>query len=361
MSWKMGVVAFIVGGGFLAACSEPRGSKQASTTVSVTERIAIGPPLGDADEEDLEVNHLPLVGYVYPRNYPNQQVSMADRQAAIDELHAMRDAQGAAHFDPDGAASGCEACVGEPSCLFGACREPCPHESEVPAPCPDGEIRYTAPGASLCFCVPITAPTDAGGTGGPGAPGCGWTPSGPTNIPGRITSLVFAPDGMTLFAGTVGGLWSSPDKGRRWSRVKIGAAYGTTVGDVAINSGSGEVVVGMFDHSKSSYADGIWLSPTGATDTFTQISNASLDDALANTAGGSFAVRRIVSSPAAGGEVYLGAENGVYVGTRSGTTFNWTLLGDKHLWADDIELDFSASPPVVGGGGGAPPRQPGGF
>ncbi len=173
--------------------------------------------------------------------------------------------------------------------------------------------------------------------------------------------MKFAPDGTTLYAGTVGGLWRSPDKGRTWQRIKVGAAFGTTVGDVAINTASNEVIAGMFDPAHTTYQDGIWLSPTGDTDTFTQISNDSLENALLvpGFPNSKFPVEQIFASPVLGGDVYLAAENGVYVGTRSGVTFNWSLLGGKNLFVDDIDVDFSGGSPVVYAAARTSSRWPG--
>ena len=57
---------------------------------------------------------------------------------------------------------------------------------------------------------------------------CAWRSIGPTNINGRVTSIVIDPNNrLRIFAATVGGIWRSMDGGRRWRRVTDNVKHAT--------------------------------------------------------------------------------------------------------------------------------------
>lgn len=325
---------------WLSACSS--NSQKSETTGRSSARLSIGPRtlggFGQAEEEtDFGITGKRLFGYVYRRAFPEQQVSQSRHATAIAQLHSMRSALGKTHFDPDGT-SPVDACGGTcdegQACLFGACRLPC---SGGEFPCAASCEFWSSLG---CYCVPCDAPGDAGdaGGGGPGAPGCGWVPAGPTDVPGRVTALAFDPgDSNRLFSGSVGGLWRSPDQGRRWQRVRIGATS-RDVAEIAFNATTREIFVGMADYPYKIRGDGVWMSATGDSDSFTKISNATIDAARVN---------RVIARPGANGDVYVATSAGLFVGTRSGGTFNWARLDGMDGDVDDMEITFTTTPPTI--------------
>ena len=323
-------------------CLEPDSESQA--VAGSTQRLRVGPPLPETEGEDpegeeaFEIEDRRRLGYVYPRDYPSSEVSLSRRALALEQLAVMRTALAQPHFDPDAPPAPPDTCGGscdeDQACLFGACRDQC-GGGEFPCNflCP-----FQTEGD--CFCVPCGGPGDdaGGGPGGPGAPGCGWFPTGPTNIPGRVMALAVDPgDGNRLFAGTVGGLWGSADKGRRWERVRVGAAS-RVVSDIGFNAGTREMFLAMSDFAYESRGDGVWMSPSGESDSFIKVSDATVD---------SLRVSRVISAAGVDGDVYLATTGGLYLGTRSAGAFSWARLDAMDAPVDDMEITFSTTPPTV--------------
>jgi photosystem II stability/assembly factor-like uncharacterized protein len=153
-----------------------------------------------------------------------------------------------------------------------------------------------------------------------------------------VNALAFDPGNPSrLFAGTIGGLWVSPDKGRRWSRVPVGGAT-RVVSNVAFNTASNEIFVGLSDVPYSEHGDGIWLSATGDPGSFTRVSDATVDGLY---------VPKVIVEPRSGGDVYLATSNGLYRGTRSGATWTWSVLDSMTARLDDAAVDFTTNPPTV--------------
>jgi len=323
------------------ACS--KADQPVDPVARLFEALTVGPQIGtgpqsplDGAEEDSEFDVFGrrLFGYVYPRNYPNLEVSQSRHATALAQLEAMRQAQGLTHFDPDAPpADACGGCPAGQACLFGACRSSC-GTGEFPC---GGFCEFSS--GEQCFCVPCGGPTDAGsGGGGPGAPGCGWTPSGPTNIPGRVTAIQFDPgDANRMFAGSVGGLWASADRGRRWNRVRLGSTS-RVVGDIAFNGSTREIFVAMSDVQYSGAGDGLWMSSNGDSDSFTRVSDATINGQRIN---------RVIAQSGTNGDVYVATTGGVYVGTRPSGTFTWARLDSMDALIDDMEIDLNSSPPTV--------------
>ncbi len=341
--WAMSL-AVLAGALGLAACETDSGSGSPPENVgSAIDKLQVGPRLphvnGDNEEGEgsFELEEQRLAGYVHRRAFPNDQISVSRHATALTQLAAMRVAQARPHFDPDAPPApvgACDATCNEgQECLFGACRDHCG----------TGEFRCggglcTFRSADGCFCVPCDGPGGGGGPGGPGAPGCGWMPSGPTNVPGRVMALAFDPgDSNRLFAGTVGGLWLSGDQGRRWQRSRIGAST-RLVSDIGFNTTTREIFVAMSDQAYRSRGDGVWSSPSGATDTFTKVSDGTVDMS---------SVYRVIAQPGVNGDVYVATTGGIFVGTRPAGTFTWTLLDGMNAVIDDMEITFTTTPPTV--------------
>jgi photosystem II stability/assembly factor-like uncharacterized protein len=101
-----------------------------------------------------------------------------------------------------------------------------------------------------------------------GAEAVTWSPAGPTNIPGRITSIDVHPaDPNTIYAASAsGGVYKSTDLGASWTIV-FGEEGTYSIGAVAVDPNDGNTVwVGPGEPSNSidSYeADGIFKSTDG--------------------------------------------------------------------------------------------------
>lgn len=182
--------------------------------------------------------------------------------------------------------------------------------------------------------------------GGPEAPGtfdasnCAWSSIGPTNINGRVTQIAVDPtNNQRLFVTTVGGIWRSTDGARRWQRVSD-EFLSTVFASVAINPVTpSEVFIGGGDpnyHGAWRSGLGIWRSTSnGDPGSWTKISPPELDNQV---------IYRLRIDPAAPNNVYAATSTGVYLGTRSGATITFARLGGFDAWANDIVVDFSATP-----------------
>ena len=176
-----------------------------------------------------------------------------------------------------------------------------------------------------------------------GVNGCAWTSAGPTNIAGRVTSIAVDPtDRNRVYATTVGGIWRSADAGRRWQRVSDDF-LATVFASIAVNPSSpNEVVAGGGDPNLAQWStgDGIWRSDDyGAPGSWTRISPPELNPSI---------VYRLRFAPKEPNDLYVGSSKGVWVGTHNGGTITFTSpLGGFDSHANDIAVDFSATPPRV--------------
>ena len=140
--------------------------------------------------------------------------------------------------------------------------------------------------------LPPIHPTSPGLTFRP----CEWIPSGPTNVPGRVTGLAVtkqaaSPGSPRVVATTVGGVWRSMDGGQHWERVSdtmkpgVFGAIGVTPHDPSETNPVDEVFVGggdpnYFDPSRAG-GPGIWRSTSGgAAGSWQRVGPAELADAV---------------------------------------------------------------------------------
>lgn len=187
------------------------------------------------------------------------------------------------------------------------------------------------------------------GPAGVGAPGtvdannCAWSSIGPTNINGRITNIAIDPtNNQRLFVTTVGGIWRSTDGARRWQRVSDDF-LATVFASVAINpSTPSEVFIGGGDpnyHGGWGSGLGIWRSTSnGDPASWSKVSPAELDNHV---------IYRLRIDPTAPNQVYAATSNGVYLGTRSGSSITFARLAGFDAWTNDIAVDFSVTPRLV--------------
>ena len=316
---------------------EPEASRPADTTLR-RNALTIGPPLGPGGQSGKEAEAAEIAEeerFAFPRSYPEDEVSQADRTAALAQLQTMRTLQNSVPYDP--ASDTCKGmCTEAQACFSGYCANPCLPNSDPNFPCAQGVAQQ---GPYGCFCVP----SGNGGAPGTAASGCGWTPVGPTNIAGRVNGLAFDPgDNNRLIAATVGGVWISPDKGRTWHRAVMSAAA-TQVGTVAFNTTTRELFAGTGDPSRQTAGDGIWMASVDASgvagESGTWAKMSDLDDAT---------IFKIRVAPGANGNVYVATNKGLYVGIRSSdNTWSWGLLGGMDANIDDVVLDTTTSPPFV--------------
>jgi photosystem II stability/assembly factor-like uncharacterized protein len=168
---------------------------------------------------------------------------------------------------------------------------------------------------------------------------CAWVSLGPTNINGRVTGIAIDPNnGQRIFATSVGGIWRSEDEGRRWQRVSEDF-LSTIFASVALNPGnSREVYAGAGDpnyHDPSS-GNGVWFSSMGGdSGSWTKISGTVLDTLV---------IYRIRIDPVAPNSLYVATSGGVYLGTRTGSSFNFARIAGFDAWTTDIAVDFSVAP-----------------
>lgn len=330
--WVRAGLEFVVGAGILGATLGIGGCTRAEqSTESVAETanaISIGPVLSG---EETEADDQFIFDYVFRRRFPFSEISRDQRYEAVGAIGTLRASTGIDEYDF--ASDTCSGtCPAPGACLAGFCAQQC---QVPPNDCPSGTVARLS--NAHCYCVPPSSV----GTPLP-ASGCGWTPIGPNNVPGRVNALAFDPKNPNrLFAGTVGGLWSSSDKGRRWGRVVLTppgmpAPASARVRSLDFNPTSGELFVGTGDEHFG--GDGVWLSSTGVSGSFSKISGATFDNAV---------IARIKSVPANGGSVYVASEKGVYVGVRSGAAWSWSVLAGMASNVTDLAADFRTSPPTL--------------
>lgn len=192
--------------------------------------------------------------------------------------------------------------------------------------------------------VPAGWRDEPGRPGDVGPGGCAWTSAGPTNINGRVTNIAIDPNNnQRIFITTVGGIWRSRDGGRRWQRVSDDF-LATVFASIAVNPGNGnEVLAGGGDPNyggaSSASGLGIWRSTSGGDPgSWAKVSPAALDGHV---------IFRIRFDPAAPNDIYAATSNGVYIGTHSGTTINWSRLGGFDANTNDLIVDFSVTPRKV--------------
>ena len=185
-----------------------------------------------------------------------------------------------------------------------------------------------------------------GGVSAPGtvdASNCAWSSTGPTNINGRVTHIAVDPtNGQRLFVTSVGGVWRSTDGARRWQRVSDDF-LSTVFASVAVNpSTPSEVFVGGGDpnyHNTVRGGLGIWRSTAdGDPGSWSKVSPPELDNQV---------IYRLRIDTASPNNVYAATSNGVYIGTRSGSSITFARLGAFNAWANDIAVDFSVTPRLV--------------
>lgn len=187
---------------------------------------------------------------------------------------------------------------------------------------------------------------DKPGDSAPGtvdASNCAWSSTGPTNINGRITHIAIDPtNNQRLFVTTVGGIWRSTDGARRWQRV-TDDFISTVFASVAINPTTpAEVFIGGGDpnyHGGWRSGLGIFRSTAnGDPGSWTKVSPPELDNHV---------IYRMRIDPAAPNNVYAATSNGVYLGTRSGSSITFARLAAFDAWTNDIVVDFSVTPRLV--------------
>jgi len=179
------------------------------------------------------------------------------------------------------------------------------------------------------------------GQTGPG--GCAWSSLGPTNINGRVTAIAADPtNSQRLFETSVGGIWRSIDGGRRWQRVSDDF-LSTVFASIVVNpANAAEIFAGAGDPdyaSPPSAVSGVWRSGTnGDPSSWTKVSGTTLDAAV---------VYRLYVDPNSPNNLYVAASTGVFLGTRSGANFSFSRIGGFDAWANDLVIDFSATPPLL--------------
>jgi hypothetical protein len=208
------------------------------------------------------------------------------------------------------------------------CGVPCPEPND-PGSCATPSITTSAG----CFCVVSDGNTTPAG--------CMWTSVGPTNIPGRVTSLAVDPtDSHNLYAATVGGLWRSITNGRRWENVSRDL-LAQTAGAIAVNPGNpAEILAGYGDPNMiADSANTLFLSSShGKAGSWVDVTPPELDNQV---------IFKIIYNPTPPNDVYLGTSLGVFAGTHSGSTITFSRLASFDARVSDIAVDFSASPPIV--------------
>jgi hypothetical protein len=241
--------------------------------------------------------------FILPRAWPATEIDPNKRLRAYEELRALRASRGLRHITTQWGAAG-----------------------------------------------PGGGPGGGGPGGGPGAPGgmdaggCAWTTAGPTNINGRVTNIAIDPTNRDrIFITTVGGIWRSTNRGRTWQRVSDDF-LSTVFASVAINPDNpAEVFAGGGDPNYHGAGGangiGIWRSTAGGDPgSWSKVSPAELDNQV---------IYRLRIDPDGSNDIYAATSAGVYVGTHSGATVNWSRLGSFDSWANDIAVDFSSTPRKV--------------
>jgi hypothetical protein len=173
------------------------------------------------------------------------------------------------------------------------------------------------------------------------AKGCAWTSAGPTNLNGRVTSIAIDPTNRdNLYAATVGGIWRSSTRGRRWQRVSDDF-LATVFGAIAVNPGNPkEILAGGGDSNFYVWdtGNGMWWSDNyGAPGSWSKVA-ADFDMQV---------VYRIRYDPAPPHDVYVAATNGVWLGRHMFGTIQFKKIGGFDAATHDIAVDFSVTPRII--------------
>ncbi len=181
--------------------------------------------------------------------------------------------------------------------------------------------------------TPHVAPGDVPATG----TRCLWKSAGPSNINGRVTSISIAMQTPEIvFVASVGGVWRSTDRARRWQRV-LGNARPGVFGAVVVDGLGETVYAGGGDPNYQEIAwgggPGIWRSTDGG-DSWSHESVAELDRAV---------IFRLIMDPNDPDHVFAATSAGVWV-RASGS---WVRLSGMDAPCSDIAVDFSTASPIA--------------
>ncbi len=149
-----------------------------------------------------------------------------------------------------------------------------------------------------------------------------WKERGPVNVPGRIRDIVVAPDNVDKwYAGTVGGgLWITRDAGKTWENLTDYKVPSLSTSTVAVSANNPEILyVGTgepFGNLDAIRGIGLLKSTNGGSSW----------EYLNNTKdfGG---VGRLAINPADENNLVVAANNGVFVTTDGGATWQNTYNG----------------------------------
>ncbi len=151
-----------------------------------------------------------------------------------------------------------------------------------------------------------------------------WVSRGPQNVGGRTRSLVFHPNGATIYAGSVsGGVWKSTDGGTNWFAMN-GNLQNYAIGSMAMHPSNPDILyVGTgegFEYTRSLRGDGIFKTTDGGM-TWTVLSGTT----------GWESVNRIAIDPNDPDKILVAASGGIMRTVNGGN--NWSLVraGDKSL------------------------------
>ncbi len=318
------------------------------------------PSLADDGGEFGFANKSYWYGYIYPRSYPELDANLvaANRREAIADLRSQRAASGYVHVGEEGISG--SSSIPDPGCTQGDCPVgycqlcvgPTGGTSGECTCQPAGTGGSTGTGGSSATGGSAatggsggTSGTGGTGTGGTTSSPCGWSHAGPTNVPGRVISVSIDPaNHNVMYVGTVGGLYQSKDKGRRWRRVSDNL-FTDRAGTVAV--WGAEVLVGPGDPDLGVPAGprllepvvpGIWKYEDGMPGTWTQVTPGTTGS------GDPLVALEIVFANA--NTVYAGTNDGVWEGTLSGGTWSFSQHGLAGLRIRDIAVG-STTPLVL--------------
>ena len=206
-------------------------------------------------------------------------------------------------------------------------------------------LRHLPPATQFEFARQRHLQPHAPGVTGPN--GCAWSSAGPTNLNGRVTAIAIDPgNNQRIYATTFGGIFRSLDAGRRWQRVSDDW-LATVFSSIAVNpTDTKEVFAGGGDKdlNPSYVGDGLWRSDNyGAPGSWTKVLSGTafpFVDKFKNTV-----IYRIRVDPKPPYNVYVAASNGIWLGVRNGSTFDFSApMGGCNAVVDDVAVDFSATP-----------------
>jgi hypothetical protein len=202
-------------------------------------------------------------------------------------------------------------------------------------------LRHLPPATQFEFARQrfLQQPHDIGKTG---PNGCAWSSAGPTNLNGRVTAIAIDPqNNQRVYAATFGGIFRSETAGRRWQRV-LDNWLATVFSSIAVNpSDTSEIFAGSGDKdlNPSYTGDGLWRSNNyGAPGSWSKVLPANFNKTV---------IYRIRVDPVWPNNVYVAASTGIWLGVRSGTNINFTLMGGCNAVVDDVAVDFAANPRKV--------------